>query len=175
MPQTNILKDVSGGKLPAVSWVIPDATDSDHPGYSSDKGPSWVSSIVNAIGSSSYWNSTAIIIVWDDWGGFYDPVAPPTPFDTQGGPGFRVPMIVVSPYVPQGEISNTPYEFGSILQFVENNWGLGCLGTTDCTATSIADMFQFNKKARKFKQVQSKYPASYFLHEKPSGLPVDTQ
>jgi len=175
MPQTNILKDVSNGKLPAVSWVIPDANDSDHPGYSSDTGPSWVSSIVNAIGGSSYWNSTAIIIVWDDWGGFYDPVAPPTPLDTQGGPGFRVPMLVVSPYVPQGEISNTPYEFGSILQFVENNWGLGCLGTTDCTATSIADMFAFNKKARKFKKVQSKYPASYFLHEKPSGLPVDTQ
>ncbi len=174
-PQSNILKDVSGGKLPAVSWVIPTATDSDHPGYASDKGPSWVSSIVNAIGNSSYWNSTAVIVLWDDWGGFYDPVPPPLPLDTQGGPGFRVPMIVISPYVPQGEISNTPYEFGGILAFIESNWSLGCLGTTDCTATSIANMFQFTQHPRAFKTIRAKYPPSYFLHEKPSGLPVDTQ
>jgi phospholipase C len=62
-PQTNILTDVANGKLPAMSWVIPDAIDSDHPGYRSDKGPSWVASVVNAIGESSYWNSTAIIVV----------------------------------------------------------------------------------------------------------------
>ena len=81
----------------------PRRANSDHPGYAAqDTGPSWVASIVNAIGQSSYWNSTAVIVVWDDWGGFYDPVPPPLPRDKQGGPGFRVPMLVVSPYVPTG-------------------------------------------------------------------------
>ena len=129
---------------------------------------------MNAIGKSSAWNSTAVIVLWDDWGGFYDPVAP-APLDHQGGPGFRVPMIVISPYVPAGEISNTTYEFGSILSYIENNWGLGCLGTTDCGATSIADMFNYGQHPRKYKMVKTKYPQAYFLHEPPSNLPVDTQ
>ena len=89
------------GPLPAVSWIIPDGQNSDHPaqkdwGPNKDTGPSWVSQIVNAIGESGYWNSTAIIVVWDDWGGWYDHVAPPQ-LD-YNGLGFRVPMIVVSPY-----------------------------------------------------------------------------
>ncbi|MBV8530154.1 MAG: hypothetical protein JO104_02470, partial [Candidatus Eremiobacteraeota bacterium] len=102
-PETNIFNDISAGTLPAMSWVIPDAQNSDHPGYSfEDKGPSWVASVVNAIGGSSYWDSTVVIVVWDDWGGFYDPVAPPLPRDNQGGPGFRVPMLVISPFVQVG-------------------------------------------------------------------------
>ena len=77
-----------------------------------------MSSIVNAIGQSSYWDSTAIIVTWDDFGGYFDHEPPPL-FDTMGGLGFRVPMIVVSPYVAPNTISKTPYEFGSILKFVE--------------------------------------------------------
>lgn len=173
-PQTNILKDISKGKLPAMSWVIPDALDSDHPGYKSDTGPSWVASVVNAVGKSSYWNSTAVIVVWDDWGGLYDPVEPP-PLDTQGGPGFRVGMIVASPYVPANEISHTVYGFGSIVKFVENTWNLGSLGTTDKTSTSIGDMFDFSLKPRKFKAIPAKYSRAFFLRQKPSGLPVDTE
>ena len=98
-PETSIFNDISAGTLPAMSWLIPDGINSDHPAYPSDTGPSWVASVVNAVGESRYWKNTAIIIVWDDWGGFYDPVKPP-PLDQQGGPGFRVPAIVVSPYVP---------------------------------------------------------------------------
>src|SRR5581483_11042042 len=98
-PETNIFSDLTSGTLPSMSWVIPDACNSDHPGYTCDTGPSWVTSVVNAVGQSSYWNSTAIIVVWDDWGGFYDPVSP-DPLDDQGGPGFRVPMLAISPYVP---------------------------------------------------------------------------
>ncbi len=174
-PEKNVLKDIAKNKLPAMSWVIPDAANSDHPGYSvTDTGPSWVSSIVNAIGQSSYWNSTAIIIVWDDWGGFYDPVKPPK-LDEQGGPGFRVPMIVVSPYTPAGEISNTVYEFGGIVRFIEDNWDLGRLGTTDSTSTSIANMFDFSQSPRQFQHIGSKYSRAYFLRQKPSGLPVDTE
>ncbi|MGB6518440.1 MAG: alkaline phosphatase family protein [Candidatus Cybelea sp.] len=104
-PETNIFKDISGNALPAVSWVIPDGQNSDHPaqqswGIKTDTGPSWVASIVNAVGQSQYWNSTAIVVVWDDWGGFYDHVAPPQLDYT--GLGFRVPLLVVSPYAKPG-------------------------------------------------------------------------
>ncbi len=181
-PETTIFDDISNGALPAMSWVIPDAQNSDHPGYASkDTGPSWVASVVNAIGESSYWDSTVVIVVWDDWGGFYDPVAPPLPRDKQGGPGFRVPMLVVSPYVPVGTLSqggyasNTVYGFGSILRFIEDNWSLGRLGTTDSTCTSMADMFDFGQSPRQFQQIPSKFDRAYFLGRKPSGLPVDTE
>lgn len=180
-PETTILTDIADGKLSAMSWVVPDGNNSDHPGYGSkDTGPSWVASIVNAIGASSYWNSTAVIVVWDDWGGFYDPVAPPKK-DKQGGPGFRVPMIVISPYVISGTgsqggyVSHTVYEFGSILRFIEDNFGLGRLGTTDSTCTSMGDMFNLSQPARKFKTIGSEYDKEFFLHQKPSNLPVDTE
>jgi phospholipase C len=181
IPQTNIFNDISSGTLPQMSWVVPDAQDSDHPGYSAkDMGPSWVASVVNAIGQSSYWDSTAIIVVWDDWGGFYDPVAPPFQ-DDQGGPGFRVAMLVISPYVKAGTgseggyISNTVYGFGSIIKFIEDTWDLGRLGTTDVTSKSIANMFDFKQSPRKFQSISSTYDRAFFLRQKPSGLPVDTE
>ncbi|HYL26243.1 MAG TPA: alkaline phosphatase family protein [Candidatus Nitrosotalea sp.] len=180
-PETNVFKDISSGSLPAVSWVIPSGRNSDHPNNHSDTGPSWVASIVNAIGESQYWNSCAIILVWDDWGGFYDPVPPPFPHDNQGGPGFRVPMIAISPYIRFGSgsqggyISNTVYGFGSIVRFIEDTYNLGRLGTTDSTSNSINDMFDFYQTPRQFHQIASKYKRSYFLHRKPSQLPVDTE
>ncbi|MGA8324847.1 MAG: alkaline phosphatase family protein [Candidatus Cybelea sp.] len=180
-PETSIFTDISNGALPAMSWVVPDAQNSDHPGYAAkDTGPSWVATIVNAIGQSSYWNSTVVIVVWDDWGGFYDPVAPPMPRDHQGGPGFRVPMLVVSPYMQIGTrsqggyISNTVYGFGSILRFVEDTFNLGRLGTSDVTSTSMADMLNFLQPARTFQVIPTKYKRPYFLHQKPSNHPVDT-
>ena len=123
--QTQIFTDITAGALPAVSWVIPTEGNSDHPGNSSDTGPSWVGTVVNAIGESQYWNSTAIVVVWDDWGGFYDHVPPPF-FDRWGGLGFRVPLLIASPYARQGSsryggyVSHTQYEFGSILKFIED-------------------------------------------------------
>lgn len=152
-PTTAFLRDVRKNELPAMSWVIPEPDDSDRPGFPQDNGPAWIASIVNAIGESSYWESTAIVIVWDDWGGYYDPIRPPESND-QGGPGFRVPMIVVSPYVPRGEIANTVYGFGSIVRFIENNWRLGRLGTTDKTSTSIGDIFNFKQSPRSFTKIQ---------------------
>jgi len=75
--QTRVLTDVANGNLPAVSWVIPTAQASDHPQKNTGLGPSWVASVVNSIGNSAYWSNTAIFITWDDWGGWYDHVAPP--------------------------------------------------------------------------------------------------
>jgi phospholipase C len=193
-PQATILTDISGGNLAQMSWVVPDNEDSDHPGSGSDDGPSWVASIVNAIGESQYWNSTAIIVVWDDWGGFYDPVVPlcasGSPCrDNQGGPGFRVPMLVIAPYSTVGQgskggyISNEAYSFGSTIRFIEDTFGLGRLGTTDETTNSIGpesgsqggDMLDYNQSPRQFQPIGSKYSRSHFLHEKPSRLPVDTE
>jgi phospholipase C len=175
-PQTNVLTDITNGQLPAVSWVIPDQVDSDHPHSLNGEynGPSWVASVVNAIGTSSYWNSTAIVVVWDDWGGFYDHRTPAF-FDNAGGLGFRVPMLVISPYVPAGTIAHTQYEFGSILKFVEQTFHLGSMGTTDVRATSIGNIFNLNQKARTFKVIPSAHGREYFLHRPPSNAPVDTE
>ncbi len=76
-PPGRVLEDIAAGHLPRVAWIIPDSTDSDHAGEGSDTGPSWVTSIVNAVGESPYWDSTVILVLWDDWGGWYDSVAPP--------------------------------------------------------------------------------------------------
>jgi phospholipase C len=172
-PEKSIFSDISSGKLPGVSWVIPDFVNSDHPGAASDTGPSWVSSVVNAIGQSQYWDSTAIVVTWDDWGGFYDHVPPPFA-DTQGGLGFRVPLLVISPYAKAGYVSHTQYEFGSIVRFVEDNWKLGRLNTTDTRAANILDCFNFSQQPRAFSVVPAKYSKAFFLKQKPSNHPVDT-
>ena len=176
-PQTKIFDAISDGTLPAVSWVIPDALDSDHPGNHKDTGPSWVASVVNAIGKSAYWPRTVVIVVWDDWGGQYDHVPPPQ-LDGQGL-GFRVPMLLISAYAKQtsssqpGYVSHTQYEFGSILKFIERNWGLGTLGRTDRRANSLLDCFDFTQPARRFTPISTKHSKAYFLKRPPSGLPVD--
>lgn len=169
-PETNVLRDVKNGALPAVSWVIPEDDENDHPGSPVDKGPEWVASVVNTIGESSYWKSTAIIVIWDDWGGFYDHAAPPQYSDVQGGLGFRVPMMILSPYAiagagGKGHITHTPYEFGSILKYIEQNWNLASLGTTDVRAASISDVFDYGQKPRIFTPIPSKRSAEYFLDE----------
>jgi phospholipase C len=172
--------DVSNGTLAAVSWLVPDNANSDHPGNHSDTGPSWVAGVVNAIGESSYWPTTAIVIVWDDWGGFYEHVPPPF-FDNAGGLGFRVPMLVVSPYALKGTaseggyVAHTQYEFGSILKFVEDTFGLGRIGTTDVRATSIVNCFDFKQKPRSFTPIPSKYSRAFFERQAPSYQPVDTE
>ena len=147
-PTTNLFADIKKGKLPQVSWVIPTLCDSDHPGSGANRGPRWVTEVVNAIGSSRYWENTAIILVWDDWGGWYDNVPPPQINYTSLG--FRVPMIVISPWAKPHYISHAQYKFGSILKFVEQNFGLGSLGTSDATANSMADVFDFTQHPNRF-------------------------
>jgi phospholipase C len=148
MPNTSVFKDIRSGALPAVSWVIPTLADSDHPASSCDGGPRWVSSVVNAIGESKYWDSTAVILLWDDWGGWYDPVPPPQTNYTSLG--FRVGTIAISPWARPNTVVHTQYDFGSILKFIEENFGLGSLHTTDETATSIGNMFDFSQQPTKF-------------------------
>lgn len=177
-PQTQVLKDAADGNLASVTWVSPSKADSDHPAYHSDLGPSWVASVVNAIGESSYWNSTAIVVVWDDWGGWYDNSTPPH-LDYRGL-GFRVPCLIISPYAKDGYVDHTQYEFGSILKFIEEVYGTGSIGPTskgytDQRATSLDDAFDFSQKPRAFTAIPSKYPSSHFLREPPSNEPVDNE
>ena len=182
-PQTRILTDIPSGQLASVSWVTPSHEDSDHPGAHSDKGPSWVASIVNAIGNSNYWNSTAIVIIWDDWGGWFDNAAPPQ-LDFRGL-AIRVPCLIISPYAKEGKssqgyISHTLYEYGSILKFIEQVFNLPYIGPssagyTDERANSIVDSFDFTQQPRKFTPFHSKYPTSTFLNEPPSDEAVDSE
>ncbi len=161
VPETNIFNDISGGTLPAVSWVVPTGPNSDHSGDGSRTGPSWVTSVVNAIGTSKYWGSTAIFITWDDWGGWYDHVKPRIYNSYELS--FRVPLIVVSPYAKPGYVSHTPHEFGSLLRFVEDRYNLGTLGYSDARADDLSDCFDFNQTPLPFHAVLAPYSKSYLL------------
>ncbi|MGB6601894.1 MAG: alkaline phosphatase family protein [Candidatus Cybelea sp.] len=169
-PPSQVLTDIANGQLADVVWVTPTKAASDHPKNNDGSGPSWVASVVNAVGSSQYWNNTAIFITWDDWGGFYDHVTPTiyNSFEL----GFRVPLIVVSPYAKTGYVSHVRHEFGSILKFTEATFGLPSLGTTDERADDLSDCFTFSKKPKPFARIRSKYPPSYFFHL-PSQEPDD--
>jgi phospholipase C len=163
-PETQVLSDISTGQLPSVSWVIPSFPNSDHPLSGSNTGPDWVASVVNSIGSSQYWSDTAIFIVWDDWGGWYDHVAPPQ-IDRMGL-GFRVPLIVVSPYAKHGYVSHTQHEFGSILKFVEDNFNLPSLGQADARADNLIDCFDFTQSVSPYTPVTTQRNATFFLRER---------
>jgi phospholipase C len=174
-PETNIFKDISSNSLPSVSWVIPNFRNSDHPAADTDTGPSWVAQVINAIGQSPAWDTTAIVVVWDDWGGWYDHVKPPGLYRF-GGLGFRVPMIVVSPFAKRGYVMHATYELGSIVKLVEENWGLPGLGQTDERAASfVNDAFNFHQPPRPFTSIAAPYSRSYFEHEAPSSHPVDDE
>lgn len=169
-----ILTDISQNRLPAVSWVIPSGRNSDHANSTANTGgPAWVAAIVNAIGNSAYWPTTAIIITWDDWGGWYDHVPPPQVVDdgySWGSGyvyGFRVPLIVVSPYAKAGYISHVNHDFGSILNFVEQNFGLSQLGYADShAADDLSDCFDLTQRPLQFQKVAAPLSPEYFLHDR---------
>lgn len=153
-PTSSFASDVNDGKLPAVSWIIPNQFTppgwpaacrgtggvSEHPPARSDCGMDYVSYLVNQVMQSPYWSSTAIVITWDDYGGFYDHVAPPQ-VDTYGE-GFRVPTLVISPWAKHAYVDNTLYEFASFLKLVEDNWNLPRLPNNNDRdeLTDIGDM-----------------------------------
>ena len=171
--QAQIFSDISSGHLAQVSWIIPTGQASDHALSNDGSGPSWVASIVNAIGSSAYWPDTAIFITWDDWGGWYDHVAPMI-FDSYEY-GFRVPLIVVSPYARVGYVSHVTHDFGSILKFIEEDFNLPSLGYADARADDLADCFDLNQTALPFQAVAAKYDAKHFIDDKRPPLPPDDE
>lgn len=169
-PDSRILTDVKNGNLAQVTWVVPDTSYSDHPGAGATKnGPDWVADIVNAVGASQYWDSTAIFITWDDFGGWYDHVAPPQ-VDAMGL-GFRVPLIIVSPYSKHNYVSHTTHEFGSFLHYIESVFDLPGLGTRDGTSDDFADCFDYTQTPQPYKQVPTNFAPSYFIHLNPPAQP----
>jgi phospholipase C len=108
------------GHLPAVSWVIPAATVSEHAPFAISAGQTFVTSLINAIGRSPDWKRTAIFLTWDDWGGFYDNVAPPV-IDGQTV-GFRVPGLLISPYAKPHYIDHQQLTFDAFAKFIESDF-----------------------------------------------------
>jgi len=166
-----ILIDISNSDLPAVSWVIPAGKNSDHAGISTGGGPSWVASVVNAIGNSQYWANTVIIVTWDDWGGWYDHV-PPYKVVNDGVSwgsgyvyGFRVPLIVISPFARPRYISHVNHDFGSILHLIEENFNLPSLGYADAYADDLSDCFNFHQQPLVFQTIDAPLKADYFLND----------
>ena len=176
---TQVLTDISSGQLPAVSWVIPTGQASDHPGNNNGTGPSWVASIVNAIGGSSYWSNTAVIITWDDWGGWYDHVPPPkviadrTSWGSGYVYGFRVPLIIVSSYAKAGYVSHVTHDFGSILKFIEQIFSLPSLGYADAAADDLSDFFNFSQTPLQFHTIAAPLSAEHFLNDHTPPLDPD--
>jgi phospholipase C len=164
-PPSEFLTDVKKGDLRTVTWVTPTWANSDHAGSGSKTGPSWVTSLVNAVGESKYWDSTVMFIFWDDYGGWYDP-EPPAYVDYDGL-GMRIPMMIVSPYAKQGYVSHTHYEHGTILKFIEELFGLAYLHYADKRANPPTDCFDFSQPPRKFKKISAPLDAEYFLHQPP--------
>ena len=169
-PQNRVLTDIAHGELAQVTWIVPDWAHSDHPGSGSE-GPSWVASIVNAIGNSPYWNSTAIFIAWDDWGGWYDHVDPPK-IDAMG-PGFRVPLLIVSPYAKHGFITHANHEASGFIAFIEHNFDLGTLGTRDAGSDAFEDCFDYKQTPPVFKPVPTRVSADQLTRERDTGPPDD--
>ncbi len=181
---TDILRDIANCNLSGVSWVTPDGKWSDHAG---SYGPSWVAAIVNAIGNNpvcpsgtadagqTYWQNTAIVVTWDDWGGWSDHEQPLSagvlPCTGSACPaayqyGFRVPLLVVSAYTPAGFIDNSPNDFGSILRMIEgiNYLPEGELGFADARSTTdLSDFFTLTVP-RTFTTIPAEKDASYFLN-----------
>jgi phospholipase C len=143
------LRDVRRGQLPKVSWLIPPEPYNEHPGGEKSvcAGENWTVRHVNAVMKSEFWESTAIVIVWDDFGGFYDPVAPPV-VDYMGlGP--RTPALIISPYTVHGDspdggyVDHTTYEFSSVLAFIEGLFDLEPMTERDADADPLSGAFDF--------------------------------
>jgi phospholipase C len=179
-----ILTDIGKCDLKQVSWVVPTGLDSDHAGVTDGAGPSWVASIINAVGTQpkcsdgeTYWNNTVILVTWDDWGGWYDHVVPPAvPTLAPAGTsayvyGFRVPLLVVSAYTPAGTVSNVMgLDFGAMLKFAEQIFNVGTIppGTyADAWAIDdLSEFFQFNAAPRPFVSISAPLSKEVFLDPK---------
>ena len=189
---SSVLTDISKCKLQQVNWVIPLGLESDHAGLTDGSGPSWVASIINAIGTQptcsngeNYWNNTVILVTWDDWGGWYDHVVPPpvpakAPAEASSYVyGFRVPLLVVSAYTPAGTVSNVMgLDFGAMLKFTEEIFNLGNIPPGDFADyyanDDLGEFFQFTKPPRSFQSITAPLGKEVFLDPKrPVIMPDD--
>jgi len=192
----DVLIDLQNCNLKNMVWVTPTGQNSDHPSGNPNNphngGPAWVANVIDGVSNSPctdtldqvtvpYWQDTAIVVTWDDWGGFYDHVLPPFlsgPKEGQGDyqMGFRVPLLFVSAYTKHIVDSTNQYDFGSILRFAELNFGLGqgFLGFADeRSKTDLRAFYDFSLAPTKF-QIPTSVPAEFFLHDERPPDPPDT-
>ena len=155
----NFFDDVESGQMPQVSWVIPEEPYNEHPGAGKSvcAGENWFVHLVNTVMRSKYWKETAIVLVWDDFGGFYDHMVPPQ-YDIMGlGP--RTPALIISPWTKRGDnpkggfIDHTEYEFSSVLRFIEDLHGLEPMTDRDRRASPLAGAFDFTQEPRLEKMI----------------------
>jgi phospholipase C len=151
-PATHFYRDIQAHKMPAVSWLVPPEAYNEHPGSGDSvcAGENWTVQHVNMVMHSEYWDSTAIVVVWDDFGGFYDHVPPPH-YDIMGlGP--RTPALIISPYAKRGDnpdggsVDHTDYEFSSVLAFIEKTFDLKPMTDRDRRAKPLSGAFDFTQK-----------------------------
>lgn len=137
--------DLKNGTLPAVAYIAPSGA-SEHPPGSLSSGQRFIKTLVQELMRSPYWTNSAFMLMYDDWGGWYDHVVPPQ-VDAYGY-GLRVPGLLVSAYAKKGYIDNTELDFTSILKFIEQNWGVKPLTSRDANANNFLDAFDFKKPPR---------------------------
>lgn len=176
-PESRIFDDIASGTLAQVVWVAPSWINSDHAGSYGNYGPDWVGDVVNAIGESPYWNDTAILLLWDDWGGWYDHVPPPQIADKQTGAyeglGFRVPLIAISPYAKPGFVSHAQHETAATLRYIEATFGLPSLGGDDARADALGDLFDYAQSPVPYQPVKTRFDHRFFASQRPASRPPD--
>jgi phospholipase C len=142
--EADLYAGLAAGQLPAVAFVKPLGPDNEHPGYAAlNAGQQHVADLVSAIQASPVWSDTAIIITYDEYGGRWDHVPPPT--IDRWGPGVRVPAIVISPFARRGFVDHTQYDTSAILKLIESRWGLEPLSTRDAAAGDLSTAFDFSQ------------------------------
>jgi phospholipase C len=137
--------DARNGTLPSVAYIIPSGA-SEHPPQNPATGQRFVKTLIQELMRSSVWSSSAFMLLYDDWGGWYDHVSPPQVDEYGYGP--RIPALLVSPYARQGYIDSTELDFTSILKFIEENWGLASLAERDSNANNFLTAFDFDQAPR---------------------------
>lgn len=158
-PVDRLPEDIRAGRLPSVTWVTPRFELSDHPPESTCFAHDWLTEVVNAVITSEGWEHTALFVTWDEWGGFYDHVPPPVVDDI--GFGFRVPMLVISPYAKKGYVDDAVGEFSTPLKFIEDNWGLPYLTPRIERTHNFEHVFDFDRNPRRDAQPYRKIGSCY--------------
>jgi phospholipase C len=179
VPETTVLSDIQNGRLAQVSYVIPSGHNSDHPGNGNTGGPTWVASVVNALGTSQYWNQCAVIVVWDDWGGWFDHVGYRHPASSPVDPyeyGMRVPLLAIGPFAKSNWVGHDPRDFSAIPHFIEDVYGLTSLGQLDSQTDDLFNLFNFGARPRKFTPIPTGAVTIKGLISRPPDMsPVDSE